>query len=367
MVEGVLGLIVTGGETSLLHRLGAASARALTPFAAQYRLLDFALATTSNSGIRQVSLVSVADTGSARFPRVLAECQRAANAFEPEWLVVLGGDHILQVDVRPALEALRDGEADVSLLALPLRPEERHGHPTVMAADGTELAWTGDFVVRTAILPHLLRAFERPDTANGHTERTLRDTVDVVVHDVARPSGSGPRLYWHDPASLETYYAAQMDLCTPEPELDLYDPSWPIRSVTSGLPPAKVTSDPACAHMGQAVNSLLADGCVIRGGAVIRSVVGLGSVVETGAEIEDSILLDGCRVGRGAHVRRAVLGPGVVIAEGEDVGYDEPLRPHALRLPSGLTLLPRVERLGSEWERAPMPLGGTGERGVAAG
>jgi glucose-1-phosphate adenylyltransferase len=98
--------------------------------------------------------------------------------------------------------------------------------------------------------------------------------------------------------------------------------------------------------MGQAVNSLLADGCIIRGGAVIRSVVGPGTVVEAGAEIEDSILLDGCRVGRGAHVRRAVVGPGVIIADGEDIGYDEPLRPHTHRLPSGLTLLPSPSATG---------------------
>lgn len=339
MAEGVLGLIVTGGETSPLAGLGITGARALTPFAAQYRLLDFALATTANSDIRQVSLASVPDLRASRFPRILAACQRAAHAFEPEWLVVLGGDHILQIDVRPALAELDSAEADVALLALPLRPDERNAHPTVMT-DGVELCWGGDFIVRAAALPGLLRVFERAGSGNGHTVATLRETASVLVYDVARPQESGPRLYWHEPASLETYYASQMDLCTPEPALDLYDPSWPIRSVTSGLPPAKVSSDLACGHMGQAVNSLLADGSVIRGGAVIRSVVGPSCIVEAGAEIEDSILLDGCRVGRGAHVRRAVVGPGVVVGDGEDVGYDEPLRQHALRLPSGLTLVP---------------------------
>jgi glucose-1-phosphate adenylyltransferase len=339
MAEGVLGLIVTGGESSPLRGLGISAARALTPFAAQYRLLDFALATTANSGVRQVSLVSIPDVGAARFPRVLAACQRAALTFEPEWLAVLGGDHILQVDLRPVLESLTASEADVSLLALSLRPDDRHEHPTLIADDGRELSWSGDFVVRASAVPRLLRAFERPGSSNGHTATTLRATVPVLVHDVARPGAASPRLYWHDPADLETYYASQMDLCTPEPALDLYDPSWPIRSVTSGLPPAKVTSDAACGHMGQAINSLLADGCVIRGGAVIRSVVGPSCVVEAGAEIEDSILLDGCRIGRGAHIRRAVVGPGVVIDDGEDVGYDEPVREHAHRLPSGLTLL----------------------------
>ena len=340
MAEGILGLIVTGGETSPLQGLGISSARALTPFAGQYRLLDFALATAANSGVRQVSLVSVPDTGASRFPRILAACQRAAATFEPSWLVVLGGDHILQLDLQPMLEVLADSDVDLSLLALPLRPDEQRDHPTVLTADGTELSWSGDFVVRATALPRLLRAFERPGTSNGHTAQTLRDTVSVLVHDVAQPGTQGPRLYWHDPASLEAYYASQMDLCTPDPVLDLYDPRWPIRSVTTGLPPAKVTSDAACGHMGQAVNSLLADGCVIRGGAVIRSVVGPASVIDAGAEIEDSILLEGCRVGRGARVRRAVVGPGVVVGEGEEVGFDEPLRSHLIRLPSGLTLMP---------------------------
>src|SRR5262245_33823977 len=218
MAEGVLGLIVSGGETSPLQGLGISRTRALTPIAAQYRLLDFALATTANSGVRQVSLVSVPDNGAARFPRILAACQRAATTFEPEWLVVLGGDHILQVDIRPVLDALSASNADVSLLALPLRPDERQAYATVTDGDGLDLSWSGDFVVRAAALPRLLRAFERPGTSNGHTTTTLHETVEVLIHDVARPNG-GPRLYWQDLASLEAYYASQMDLCTPEPAL----------------------------------------------------------------------------------------------------------------------------------------------------
>jgi len=293
MAEGVLGLIVTGGEASPLAGVGVAGTRALTPFAGQYRLLDFALATAGNSGIRQVSLASVPDAGASRFPRILAACQRAATTFEPEWVAVLTADHILQLDLRPALQIQLALDADVALLALPLRPDERATHPFVTTANGTELSWGGDFVVRSTALPRLLRAFERPGSGNGSTVATLAETVHLLVYDAARPIDSGPRLYWHEPSSLEAYYASQMELCTPDPTLDLYDPTWPIRSVTSGLPPAKVSSDSACGHMGQAINSLLADGCVIRGGAVIRSVVGPSCVVEAGAEIEDSILLDG--------------------------------------------------------------------------
>src|SRR5262249_52708395 len=157
MADEVLGLIVTGGEPSPLAGLGVTEARALTPFAGQYRLIDFALATTGNSGIRQVSLGRVPAGGASRFPRVLAACQRAALTFEPEWIAVLAADHILQLDLRPVLRAQREVDADVALLALPLRPDERATHPVVTTPDGGELSWGGDFVVRSAALPRLLR------------------------------------------------------------------------------------------------------------------------------------------------------------------------------------------------------------------
>jgi glucose-1-phosphate adenylyltransferase len=96
----------------------------------------------------------------------------------------------------------------------------------------------------------------------------------------------------------------------------------------------------AASHAGQALDSLLGAGAIIRGGSVIRSVVGRGVVVEVGAEIEDSLLLDGCRVGRGARVRRAVVGAGAVIGDGDEIGYDEEATSVVTRrLRSGLTLV----------------------------
>jgi glucose-1-phosphate adenylyltransferase len=147
---------------------------------------------------------------------------------------------------------------------------------------------------------------------------------------------------------MEAYYDAHMELCTDSPQLDLYDPGWPMVGTNDGLPPAKVVSG-AASHAGQALDALLGAGTIIRGGSVIRSVVGRGVLVEVGAEIEDSLLLDGCRVGRGARLRRAVVGAGVVIGDGEEVGYDEcGTRALTRRLRSGLTLvLPGTARRGA--------------------
>src|SRR5439155_2688026 len=100
------------------------------------------------------------------------------------------------------------------------------------------------------------------------------------------------------------YYEMQMDLCTPRPMLDLYDARWPVRPVSGALPPARVVADHV-GRPGQTLNVLVAEGVVVCGGVVANSVLGRGVVVESGAEVEDSVLLDGCRIGRDARVRRA--------------------------------------------------------------
>jgi glucose-1-phosphate adenylyltransferase len=133
-----------------------------------------------------------------------------------------------------------------------------------------------------------------------------------------------------------------MNLCTPRPALDLYNAAWPIPPVPSGLAPAKVVADTA-GRAGQALNSLVSDGSVIRGGVVVNTVVGVvghGVVVESGAEVEDSVLLDGCRIGRHARVRRALVGAGAIIRDAEEIGFGTPPPAPACTVASGLTIVP---------------------------
>jgi ADP-glucose pyrophosphorylase len=202
------------------------------------------------------------------------------------------------------------------------------------------LAWTGDLIVRAGCLSPLLSTLDAsaPLDDTGLV-RDLARRHHVVAHDLMGGANGGRQPYWHEPSSVEAYYAAHMELCTDSPRLDLYDPDWPVLGTSqAGLPPAKVVSGEA-SHAGQALDALLGEGAVIRGGSVIRSVVGRSVQVEVGAEIEDSLLLDGCRVGRCARVRRAVVGAGAVIGDGEEIGYDGAPVTGVQRLRSGLTLV----------------------------
>jgi glucose-1-phosphate adenylyltransferase len=132
-----------------------------------------------------------------------------------------------------------------------------------------------------------------------------------------------------------------MHLCTPNPPLDLYNPEWPLFSSVSGLGPAKVVADGA-GRPGQALNSLMADGAVIRGGVAINTILGQGVLIEPGAEVEDSVLLEGCRIGRGAHVRRALVGAYGIVGEDEQIGFEATPPVGARVLPSGLTIVPAM-------------------------
>jgi len=390
----VLGVIVAGGSGPL-HGLGGTNDAALTPFAGKYRFIDFALATAINSGISPIHvaagrpgaglrahLARAANAGislcgplpmpvpgggrdggrAARVLRALAGVSRLARAQRAPAIVVLTADHVLQVDLRQLLDAHHRLRADVTLATLPVPVSEiaRRGALDV-AADwhvqdvlrpsldpsrppgrGFAFAWTGDLVVSTAALAGLLEA-ARSD-GRGDDRDLLRMLVRgraTAAYDVLdnRIPGAPEGPFWHDPTTLEAYYDAQMDLCTPSPALDLYNPAWPLRTVASGLGPAKVVAD-AAGRAGQALNSLVSDGTVIRGGAVINTVIGHGVVVESGAEVEDSVLLDGCRIGRGARVRRALVGAGAVVGAAGEIGFGTSPAAPARVVHSGLTLVP---------------------------
>ena len=392
-----LALVVAGGAGPL-SGLGPADDAVLTPFAGKYRFIDLALATAANSDIGplcvaaarpspalRAHLARAARAGapsrrvlplppggmardggrSARLLRALAVVSPVARDLHAQAIVALTADHILQLDLRQMLGAHTALGADVTLATHPvplgdpwrgaleistdrrvrdvLRPPIDGNRP---GARGFAFAWTGDLVVSAGALPALLDPAlgEGPHDDDHHLLRRLVRRLCVAAYDVLdnRVPGASEGAYWHDPTTLEAYYDAQMDLCTPCPALDLYNAAWPLLPAASGLGPAKVVAN-AAGRAGQALNSLVSDGVLIRGGTVINTVLGYGVVVESGAEVEDSVLLDGCRIGRGARVRRALVGAGAVVGDAGEIGYHTSPAAPARVVHSGLTLVPGAE------------------------
>ena len=348
----MVGVVVGGGTSESLAPLGVPADVAFAPFAARYRLGDFARTTLRNSGLRVLdgSGGRAAPRPGARLLPALRACAGSAPYDPSTLVVVLVADHILDADLRPVLASPAAGDADLALLCLSADTSSGGCQLAVdsngalrgveAAARSATLSWTGDLIVRAGSLPALLStAAEVAADADAALLSALVGRHHVVARDLVSLTSTARRPYWHEPSSVEAYYAAHMELCTDTPGLDLYDPSWPLVGVSNGLPPAKVVNG-ASSHPGQALNALLGEGAIIRGGSVIRCVVGRGVLVDVGAEVEDSLLLDGCRIGRCARVRRALVGAGAVIPDGEEIGYDDEGEVTTTRrLASGLTLV----------------------------
>jgi glucose-1-phosphate adenylyltransferase len=128
--------------------------------------------------------------------------------------------------------------------------------------------------------------------------------------------------YWRDIGTLDAYFEANMDLCQVNPEFNLYDPEWPMRTYQPQAPPAKfVFADDG--RMGTALDSVISPGCIVSGSRVQGSILCPNVRVHSFATIENSILMPGVQVGRHARIRNAIIDRDVLIPRGAVVGFDE--------------------------------------------
>jgi glucose-1-phosphate adenylyltransferase len=130
-------------------------------------------------------------------------------------------------------------------------------------------------------------------------------------------------LYWRDVGSLDAYYESNIDLVRVSPQFNLYDREWPIRTYQLQYPPAKfVFAQSLSGRRGTALDSLVADGCIISGGMAQRSVLSPNVRINSYAEVEDSLILEGVDVGRYAKIRNAILDKHVKVMPNARIGYD---------------------------------------------
>ena len=128
--------------------------------------------------------------------------------------------------------------------------------------------------------------------------------------------------YWRDIGTLDAYYEANMDLCQVNPEFNLYDPEWPLRTYQPQAPPAKFVFAEQGSRCGQALDSVISPGCIVSGSSILGSVLCPNVRVHSFCHIEKCILMPGVRVGRHARIRRAIIDRDVLIPRGALIGYD---------------------------------------------
>ncbi len=383
--ERVLGLILAGGKGTRLFPLTKERSKPAVPFAGKYRIVDFVLSNFINSGIYSIYVLTqfksqsllqhmrnawhFSDLLNSQFiipvPAQMRKGERwyqgTSDAIhqnihlielsQPETVAVFGADHIYFMDIRQMIAYHHAKGSKGTVAALPIRVEEasRFGTmeidenwqivgfhekvanpPEIPNRPGWCLASMGNYIFDAEVLVgELRRDAAKPDSGHDFGRDMLPKMVSempVYAYDYLtnvvpgeRPENHG---YWRDVGTVEAYYDANMDLRSIRPALNLSNSQWPLRTAEYPAAPARYLTDTE-GRGGEAIDSVVAEGCVLHGSAVTRSIVGRSVYIDSGATVEDSIVMARCHIGAGAQVRRAIIDKNARIPRGVKIGYDE--------------------------------------------
>jgi glucose-1-phosphate adenylyltransferase len=228
--------------------------------------------------------------------------------------------------------------------------------PAIPGAPGFALASMGVYIFNTDVLVQALEADAIQATAHDFGKDIIPALIQkapVYVHRFSDENKKASK-YWRDIGTLDAYFEANMDLCHVNPEFNLYDPEWPLRTYQPQAPPAKFVFAEAGSRCGQALDSVISPGCIVSGSSIYGSVLCPNVRVHSFSRIEQCILMPGVRVGRHAQIRRAIIDRDVLIPRGALIGYnhDEDRRRHTVT-ESGIVVVttddePLIGELGED-------------------
>lgn len=360
-----IAMLLAGGQGSRLYALTRKLAKPAVPFGGKYRIIDFPLSNCVNSGIDTVGILTqyqplvLNDYIGNGQPwdldrlyggvHVLPPYQTAtgsdwykgtANAiyqninfierYDPQYVVILSGDHIYKMDYSEMLAFHKEKGADctIAVLEVPWEEASRFGIMTA-DADGTitkfeekpkqpqsNLASMGIYVFTWEKLRKYLVEDEADKTSsNDFGKNIIPNMLADNQKMVAWPFDG----YWKDVGTIDSLWEANMEVLDPENSgIDVFDEAWKIYSRNPVLPAQKI------GPRAVVEDSLVTEGCRIYG-SVKHSVLSAGVVVEDGATVEDAVLMDGVVVKAGAVVKRCILAEDVVVGAGAKVGGDGPI------------------------------------------
>jgi glucose-1-phosphate adenylyltransferase len=399
-----LAILLAGGEGKRLMPLTRDRAKPAVPFGGHFRLIDFALSNLVNGGFRQIvaltqyksrsldvhisqtwrlspllgHFVTSVPAQMRRGPRWFAGSADAIfqnlNLFDdekPDYVIVFGSDHIYRMDPRTMLDQHIYSGADATVAAARVPRAEAHqfgvielgDHPTkierfrekpadpqaIPGSPDQSLVSMGNYVFTTDALVEALHqdadaTASRHDLGGDLIPRFVAGggahTYDFSTNDVPGEVEHG-RHYWRDVGTLDSYFDAHMDLVSPLPLFDLYNPSWPIHTWVPSLAPAKIVHD--AQGPAQISDTLLSHGTIVSGARVHRSVLSPGVVLQPGAVVENAILLNDVEIGHGARVRNVIIDKNVRVPVGASVGFDratDEARGFTIS-PAGVTAIPK--------------------------
>jgi glucose-1-phosphate adenylyltransferase len=381
-MENVLAILLAGGAGERLNPLTRDTAKPAVPFGGAYRIIDFTLSNCINSDLRRVLVLTqyksldlirhlrdgwnILSAELGEYIEVLPPMKRVSEdwyqgtadavfqnfqsieAESPKLTLILAGDHIYKMNYREMLDWHRQHNADITIATIQVPPNEanrfgiteidseyrivgfeekpQHGNAARSRFEPNMVsASMGIYLFDTKVLLEALHEDSQdPNSAHDFGRDVIPRSLGksrIVAYDFRDLNAKQSR-YWRDVGTLDAYYEANMDLVDVVPEFNLYDQDWPIRTRVTQQPPAKFVFAQEGRRMGLAVDSVVSAGCIVSGGRVLHCVLSPGVRVNSYCEVEYSILLPGCEIGRYSRLRRTIVNTGVKVPESSVIGFD---------------------------------------------
>ncbi|MCX7112227.1 MAG: glucose-1-phosphate adenylyltransferase [Proteobacteria bacterium] len=406
LTRNTLALILAGGRGSRLQNLTEWRAKPAVPFGGKFRIIDFPLSNCLNSGIRRIGVLTQYKADSlirhiqqgwgflraelGEFVDIIPAQQRVAEdawyagtadaVYQnldilrqrgSEYVLILAGDHIYKMDYGLMLAEHVENQADLTIGCMEVSLEEAKefgvmgvdgerrirqfvekpaNPPTMPGQPDKALASMGIYIFNTQFL------FEQL-IIDADTEGSSRDFGKDIIPRIIescrvyaypfRDAQSGAQSYWRDVGAVDSYWSANMELIHVNPELNLYDTTWPIWTYQAQTPPAKFVFDDED-RRGYAVDSMVSGGCIISGSEIKRSLLFSNVRVNSFTKMTDSVILPNVTIGRHCRITKAIIDKGCIIEPNTVIG--ENLEEDAKRFyvsPGGVVLV-TPEALGQQ-------------------
>ncbi|MGF1642489.1 MAG: glucose-1-phosphate adenylyltransferase [Thiotrichales bacterium] len=408
LTKETLALVLAGGRGSRLKDLTMWRAKPAVHFGGKFRIIDFPLSNCINSGVRRIgvltqykahSLIKHIQNGWSflrgefgEYIELMPAQQRIQNAwysgtadaifqnldiirqYQPQYVLVLAGDHIYKMDYGPMLAAHVEKQADLTVGCFesplgtaksfgvmsvdqefrildfkekPENPEAIPGRPDTALVSMGFYVFSADFLYEQVIKDHQ-DPFSEHDFGKNIIPNAVRNYRTYAYSSI--DPRTGKQSYWRDVGTVDSFWEANLELIGVEPELNLYDSDWPIWTYQTQAPPAKFVFDDDD-RRGHAVDSMVSGGCIVSGAVVRHSLLFSNVRVQERSRVEQSVLLPDVLVEPNCTIQKAVIDRGCRIPAGTQIGVDlieDRKRFHVTR--NGVVLV-TPEMLGQELHR----------------
>ncbi|MBN8489121.1 MAG: glucose-1-phosphate adenylyltransferase [Burkholderiales bacterium] len=410
LARRTLALVLAGGRGSRLRDLTDRRAKPAVHFGGKFRIIDFALSNCVNSGMRRIGVITQYKSHSLlrhlqrgwsfmrnemnEFVDLLPAQQRRneedwyrgtadaiwqnldiiRNSTPPDYIVILAGDHIYKMDYSVMLAdhvasgrgvtvgcievpreeatgfgvmAIDDSRRITAFIEKPADPPAMPGNPAMSLASMGIYVFSADYLYRL-----LDEDAANPDSSHDFGKDLIPKAVaenQALAHPFGLSAIANPpysRAYWRDVGTVDAYWAANLDLASVTPELNMYDRDWPIWTYQEQLPPAKFVHDEAdTGRVGQAINSLVSGGCIVSGATVKDSVLFSNVLVRSFSRLEKCVVLPDVHISRGCRLRNVVIDRRCRLPEGLVIGEDPVLDAQRFHRSEGGVVLVTRDRL----------------------